>query len=115
MDIYEVENMNKQVLLCINSYEEKYYINQEFSGIPEKVIRELLEIASDFIQEIGGVLTISFLQEGSISLETVGKETDYHYDEIGGQLKIKELQNTKKDLWNSLTLWYKLLYQGKQK
>ena len=36
-------------------------------------------------------------------------ENDTTYDEIGGVLKIKELQRTKEELLRSLELYYKVL------
>ena len=40
------------------------------------------------------------------------KEDDFTFDEIGSVLKIKELQKTKEELFESLEMFYKVFYLG---
>ena len=41
-------------------------------------------------------------------------ENDFFFDEIGSQLKIKELQNTKGELLEALQLYYKVFFLGEE-
>ena len=40
------------------------------------------------------------------------KEDDFAFDEIGSVLKIKELQQTKRELFESLETFFKVFYLG---
>ena len=64
------ENRDNRVVLCgANAYEQKYYFNEQFAGIPESIKEELHVICVLFTEEVGGVFTIVFEEDGSISLE----------------------------------------------
>ena len=45
------------------------------------------------------------------SFETAADEGDLLYDEIGSVLKMKQLQNTKQELLESLEMYYKVMHQ----
>ena len=51
-------------------------------------------------------------EEGNLELKVEHDENDFEFDEIGSVLKIKELQNTKRELFESLELYYKVKYLG---
>ena len=83
----------KRIVLCgANAYEQKYYFNEKFAGIPESIKEELHVICVLFTEEVGGVFTIVFDEDGTILLETDAAEEDLLYDEIGSVLKAKALQ-----------------------
>ena len=42
------------------------------------------------------------------------EENDFSFDEIGSVLKIKQLQQTKQELFESLELFYKVFYLGEE-
>ena len=42
------------------------------------------------------------------------REDDFTFDEIGSVLKIKELQQTKRELFESLELFFKIFYLGEE-
>ena len=49
----------KRIVLCgANAYEQKYYFNEKFAGIPESIKEELHVICVLFTEEGGGVFTI---------------------------------------------------------
>ena len=60
-----------------------------------------------FTEEVGGIFSLVFDDEGNLTMETEADEEDILYDEIGSALKIKQLQETKKELFESLELFYK--------
>jgi len=101
---------NKKIILCgTNSYEKKYYYNEKFSKLPKSIQEELHIICVLYTEEVGGVFTISFDEEGSLILETIAEENDYLYDEISAGLLIKKIQSTREELFESLTLYFKAL------
>lgn len=67
-----------------------------------------------YTEEIGGILTLEFDEEGSLQFKTEALEADAMYDDIGSVLRIKELQKTKKELLESLELYYKVFFLGEE-
>ena len=85
--------MEENVVLCASSaYEEKYYLNEEFSQLPESIKEELQIMCVLYTADIGGILTLEFDEEGNLNFVTDADEGDLLYDDIGSVLKIKQLQ-----------------------
>ena len=101
-------DQNRVVLCGANAYEKKYYFNEKFNGIPESVKEELHIICVLFTEEVGGIFTIVFEEDGSLSLETNAEEDDIYYDEISSGLLIGEIRRNRQDLLESLSLYYKV-------
>ena len=92
-------NAGGRVVLCgANAYELKYYFNPLFRGIPESIKKELNIISVLFTQEAGGIFTILFEEDGSISIETNADEEDITYDEITAGLLVGEVRRKRQDL-----------------
>lgn len=106
MDMCEKE---KIVLCGANSYEKKYYYNQLFQSVPEMIQKELNIICVLFTEEIGGIITFVFEGDGTLTIETDADELDYLYDEIGSGLLIRKIRDTKQELFESLTLYYRVV------
>lgn len=101
----------EKVVLCASSkYEQKFYLNEEFKGLPEEIKKELKIMCVLFTEGVGGILRLEFDQEGSLNLVTEAFDEDLLYDEIGCELKIKQLQKDKQQLFSSLELFYKVFY-----
>ena len=101
------------IVLCgASSYEQKYYFNKDFNSLPDHVKQELQIMCVLFTEEIGGILTLEYDEEGNLQFRTQQKEGDLLYDEIGSVLKIKQLQNTKQDLLESLEMYYRVFFLG---
>lgn len=98
----------KEVLCGANAYEMKYYFNEKFNGIPESIKEELHIICVLFTQEVGGVFTISFEEDGNVILETDADEEDITYDEISSGLMIGEIRRNRQELFESLSLYYRV-------
>lgn len=108
--VVQLETMaDGRIVLCgSNAYEKKYYFNPAFAKIPESIKEELRIICVLFTEEIGGVFTIVFEEDGSISLETDAAEEDILYDEIGSGLLVREVRNSRQDLFEALSMYYKV-------
>ena len=85
--------MEERIVLCgANAYEQKYYFNEKFNGIPESIKNELHIICVLFTEEVGGIFTVVFESDGSISLETQAEPDDFYYDEISSGLLVSEIR-----------------------
>ena len=101
--------MEERIVLCgASAYEQKYYFNEKFNGIPDSIKEELRIICVLFTEEVGGVFTIVFEQDGSISLETDAEEFDIYYDEIGSGLLVGEIRRKRQELFESLSMYYRV-------
>lgn len=103
----------ERVALCgASAYEEKFYLNEEFSALPDAIKDELKIMCVLYTQDVGGVLTLEYEEDGSLYFRTESMEGDYSYDEIGSVLKIKEIQRTKRELLEALEMYYKVFCLG---
>ena len=101
--------MDKRVVLCgANAYEQKYYFNEQFAAIPESIKEELHVICVLFTEEVGGIFTIVFEEDGSISLETDAEEDDLLYDDISSGLLVGEIRRNRQEMLESLQLYYRV-------
>lgn len=98
-------------MLCgASAYDKKYYLNKDFEALPEQIKNELHIMCVLYTEEIGGVLTLEFEEDGTLCFEVSSDEGDYFFDEIGSALKIKQIQREKKDLLEALELYYKVFF-----
>lgn len=98
-----------RLVLCgANAYEKKYYFNQQFAGLPESVKDELHIICVLFTEEVGGIFTIEFEEDGNVSMRTEYAEEDYLYDDIGSGLLVSEVRRKRQELFESLSLYYRV-------
>ena len=92
----------ENVVLCgASAYEQKYYFNQDFDSLPESIKQELHIMCVLYTEDIGGILTLEFDDNGSLQFKTEALDSDAMYDDIGSVLKIKQLQ-----------MYYKVFFLG---
>ena len=103
---------DKIVLCGASAYEQKYYFNQDFDSLPQQVKDELHILCVMYTEEIGGVFTMEFDEEGNLQFKTEALEADAMYDEIGSVLRIKKIQEEKRDLLESLEMYYRVFFLG---
>lgn len=109
------ENKTENVVLCgASSYEQKYYFNQDFKALPEHIKKELQIMCVLFTEDIGGVLTLEFTPEGEMEFKVRADDNDYLFDEIGSGLKIRQYQREKRELLESLELYYRVVFLGEE-
>ena len=105
--------MEEEVVLCgASSYEQKFYLNPEFETLPDSIQQELQIMCVLYTEDVGGVLMVVYAEQGNLELRVDHREDDFTFDEIGSVLKIKELQRTKSELFESLELFYKVFCLG---
>ena len=106
---------DEKVVLCgANSYEEKYYLNPDFDQLPGQVKDELKIMCVLYVHDVGGILTMVFEENGELCFEVTSEEFDPMFDDIGSQLKIKELQTEKRDLLAALQMYYRVFFLGEE-
>lgn len=110
MDMYnKQENSDAKIVLCgASAYEKKYYFNEQFKGLPESIKEELHIICVLFTEEVGGVFTVVFDEEGQIALETDAYDEDVLYDDISSGLLVNEIRRKRQELFQSLELYYRV-------
>ena len=108
------ENEERTVLCGASSYEQKYYFNEEFSALPQRVKDELKVLCVMYVEEVGGVLTLEYEPDGELEFKVTADEADYLFDDIGRALKIKEIRRDKSDLLESLEMYYKVFWLNEE-
>ena len=94
------------VLCAASSYEQKYYLNEAFSGLPTAVKEELQVMCVLYTADVGGILTLQF--------QVTSADDDFLFDEIGSVLKIKQYQAEKQELLEALELYYRIKILGEK-
>ena len=61
---------DKIVLCGANAYEKKYYFNEDFSALPQSIQDELHIMCVLYTEEISGVLTLEYDEEGNLEFRT---------------------------------------------
>ena len=103
----------EKIVLCgANSYEKRFYINPDFESLPDSIKDELKVMCVLYTEDVGGILTLVYEENGELCFEVTTEENDFTFDEIGSRLKIKELQRTKAELLEALQLYYKVFFLG---
>lgn len=101
MDMYD------EIVLCAaSSYERKFYLNPEFDALPESIRQELQIMCVMYTEDVGGILMVVYDEDGNLELKVDHEEDDFAFDEIGSVLKIKEMQQTRRELFESLELFF---------
>lgn len=98
---------HEEIVLCASSaYEQKYYFNEMFSNLPDTVQDELKILCVLFTEDVGGIFTILFDEDGSLILRPEKDESDILYDEIACGIKIRQMELDKAELWEQLEQFY---------
>ena len=102
-----------RVVLCgANKYEQKYYFNKDFDKIPQSIQDEIHIICVLFTEEVGGIITIGFDEEGELEITTQAADDDYMYDDIASGLLVGQIRAKRQDLFESLNLFYRVIILG---
>ena len=108
-----MDMFDEEVVLCASSaYEKKFYLNEEFSRLPEDIKYELKIMCVLFTEEVGGILELVFDEEGNLLFRTDADENDLLYDDIACGMLIKKMQYEKRELLESLEMFYRVFFLG---
>lgn len=107
-----MEMEDRIVLAAASTYDKKYYLNPDFDSLPDAVKQELRIICVRHTAEVGGIITVSFTEEGELMVESQADEEDILFDEIGAHLMIKKVLKAHSALWESLEMFFRVFYLG---
>lgn len=108
------EEAGRVVLCGASAYEMKYYFNEDFNGLPDSVKEELHILCVLFTEEVGGVFTIAFEEDGNVVLTTDADDDDIYYDEISSGLMVSQVRSKRQELFESLSLYYRVFVLHEQ-
>ena len=101
------------IVLCgASEYERKFYLNESFDNLPQAVKDELKVMCVLFTEDVGGIITMTFDEDGNLEIETMAKESDLLYDEIGAHLKVKKIREERSELLEALETYFKAVFLG---
>ncbi len=104
--------MEKTYLAVANGYEEKYFLNDSFAILPSSIKEEIQIMLVSFAMDIGGIIALYFDANADLKIELQRESDDFFYDDIGAELKVREMEKYKADLFSSLELYYKTVTGG---
>ena len=98
-----MDMFDENVVLCVsNSYEK----------LPDDVKNELKIMCVLFTEEVGGILDMEFDEEGNLLFKSSADEGDLLYDEIACGMLVKKYQYEKRELLESLEMFFKVFFLG---
>lgn len=103
---------SKKILCGASSYEQVYYFNPEFESLPKAIKEELQIMCVLYTEDVGGILRLEFDEQGNLNLTVEAKDEDYLFDDIGSVLKIKRIQQEKRELLSNLEMYYRVFFLG---
>ncbi len=100
----------KTILCGASHYEQLFYFNPDFDSLPKEIKQELNIVCVLFTEDVGGIIRFEFDEEGSLNIAVEAKEDDLLFDEIGSVLKVKQIQQEKRELLESLETYYRVFF-----
>ncbi len=97
--------MDKEILISVSPYIQKYYFNESYSELPVSIKEEAIEKLSLLAEKINCIISIGFYEDGELFIEEQSEEPLY-YDDIGAGLEIKKFQTEEREMLKGLKLWY---------
>lgn len=99
--------MDKMKIMCgANSYEKKFYLDPEFEALPQPVKDELKIMCVSFVQDVGGIFLLQFDDDGNLQMIVTQNDDDFAFDEIGCEMKIRQFQTEKEELFRQIETYY---------
>jgi hypothetical protein len=104
-----------RVVLCAGSaYNKKFWLNDDFKMLPEHIKQELKITCVLFTEDVGGIISLEYEEDGTLVIKVKSDDADYLYDDIGCVLKVKQIQREKAELLEALELYYKVFFLGEE-
>lgn len=97
--------MEKDILLSISPYIQKFYFNNAYDDLPKSIKEELIAKLSVIAEKANCIISIGFHDNGELFIEERHDDPMF-YDDIGAALEIKELQIKEAELLKSVKMWY---------
>ena len=95
-----------KVLCGASYYEQKFYLNPAYEILPQQVKDELKIMCVSFVDEVSGIIMLEFAESGSLRIVVTSKPDDFYFDEIGSELKVRQMQRDNEELFSQLEEYY---------
>ncbi|WP_069999853.1 DUF6145 family protein [Cellulosilyticum sp. I15G10I2] len=97
--------MEKDIVVSVSPYVQKYYLNEEYQDLPAGIKEEVLSKLSAIAESTNCIISLGFNKDGEIFIEERNEDPMF-YDDIGAALEIKNFQLEEAELLKSLKMWY---------
>lgn len=105
--------MFDEMVLCGASfYTKKYFLDENFEGLPKSIKDELKITCVLYTEEVGGTIQLIFDEEGTLEIRVSAQEDDILFDEIGSGLKVGQIRREKAELFEALEMYYRVFFLG---
>jgi hypothetical protein len=101
--------MEKEILISVSPYVQKYYFNETYQDLPGDIKEELLAKLSVIAEKANCIISVGFHEDGELFIEE-RHEDPILYDDIGAALEIKKMQNEASELLKSVKMWYMIYH-----
>lgn len=99
---------NKDILCSASYYKQGYFFNEKFNRLPDNIKKELKVITVCLSEKIRAISILGFYKDsGDFYIEVMNSPDDFMYDDIGAKLEVIQVEKENKELFNSVSLWYK--------
>lgn len=88
------------VLCCSNAYEKKFYLNQDFQALPQHIKDELKIMCVLYTEEIGGILTLEYDENGTLEFSVRSEEGDFSSMRSAASCGSRSCSGTSGSCWN---------------
>ena len=105
---------DKVVLCGASSYEQKYYFNQDFSSLPEQVKQELQIMCVSITENCGGILSLQFEEDGTLTFRVQAEDGDYLFDDIESGIQVARARREHQELLEALELYHRIVICGER-
>ena len=99
--------MERKVLCGASYYEQKFYLNPVYEVLPQQIKDDLKILCVLFVQEVSGIIILEFNDQGDLNIVVTARDDDMYFDEIGSELKIRQMRKEKAELFAQLEEYYK--------
>lgn len=101
--------MEKQLLISVSPYVQKYYINETFKDLPEDIKDTLRAKLAVIAEKTHAILSLGFSEQMEVYIEYQYEDLSYT-DEIGMELRLKQFQRDEAELIKALKMWYMIYH-----
>ena len=101
--------MEREVLISVSPYVQKYYINEKFNDLPEDIKETLRAKLAVIAEKTRAIISLGFNEKVEIFIEYKYEDLSY-MDEIGVELRIKKFQQEEGELLKSIKVWYMIYH-----
>ena len=112
---FDEMNRNGETVLCAaSSYVQKYYLNPAFGKLPEAVRRELQIMCVSITESCGGILSLQFEEDGTLTFRVQAEDGDYLFDDIESGIQVSRARREHQELLEALELYHRIVIRGER-